>query len=108
MRDLAQILRTEIKDAKKTPLPMQPTVEDVIHGEIEVPALLTEFLTMLIHGPDENNPPCNTKKVRIDSIAKDIVYAATNGRKVSGKHLELGMVVKSLTGCKKMLEILNR
>ena len=44
----------------------------------------------------------------VDSIANDIVYAASNGRKVPGKQRHLGIVMKSITGSRKVIDILNR
>ena len=36
------------------------------------------------------------------------MYAASSGRKKPGIHLQLGMIIKSLTGSKKVVGILNR
>ena len=48
------------------------------------------------------------EQVMVDSIANDIVYAASNGRKVPGKQRHLGIVMKSITGSRKVIDILNR
>ena len=52
IKDLAFTLREKIMDADVKYLPEELTVEDIYNGEIEVPDLLTTFITYLIVGPD--------------------------------------------------------
>lgn len=42
------------------------------------------------------------------SLAHDSIYAVTNARMKPSKHLQLGLAVKSLTGSRKLIEILKR
>ena len=95
-------------NVKTTPLPENLKIKDVIEGETEIPKILVKFLHYLIGGPDSRrgNTDMNTK--RIGSIASDIVYSTTAGRKKPGKQLKLGLTVKSLTGSKRVIEVLNR
>ena len=41
-------------------------------------------------------------------MAADTVFSMTNGRKRLSKHLNLGIAVKSMTGSKKLIGMLNR
>ena len=45
---------------------------------------------------------------RIDSLLDDMVFIATHGKIKSGKHITMGLSVKSMTGCVKLITILNR
>ena len=38
----------------------------------------------------------------------DVIYATTRGRTKPGKHLTLGLGLKSMTGSRKVIEVLNR
>ena len=59
----------------------------------------------LIQGPDIRRKNSDTK---IKSLCSNIVYIISKGRVKPGKHVWLGLVVKSLTGSRKVLTILNR
>ena len=61
----------------------------------------------LISGPDIKRNNTTSKSCRIEIVCQDIIYAATAGQKKPGKHLQLGMVMKSVTGSQKVIEILN-
>ena len=45
---------------------------------------------------------------RIDSLLDDMVFIATHGKIKPGKHITMGLSVKSMTGCVKLITILNR
>ena len=108
MLEAALNLRNAIKDADVVFLSKELTVEDIYKGETDIPDLLKTFITYLISGPDINRNNTTSKTCRIESICQDIIYVATAWRKKPGKHLQLGMVMKSLTGSRKVIEILNR
>ena len=52
------------------------------------------------------DPDCRTERY-IKAAAADTVFATTRGSVKPGKHLCLGMGIKSMTGSRKVLEILN-
>jgi len=52
------------------------------------------------------DPDCRTEGY-IKAAADDAVFATTRGSVKPGKHLCLGMGIKSMTGSRKVLEILN-
>ncbi len=43
----------------------------------------------------------------ISSIAQDLIYAKTRGNVKPAKHLCMGLGLKSMTGSKKVIEVLN-
>jgi hypothetical protein len=53
-------------------------------------------------------PQANEKTKRlVDSISEDVIYAISKGVVKPSKHCLLGMGVKSMTGSKKLINILN-
>lgn len=110
VRDAAFVLRSEILKASRKPLPSKLTMKDITDGEIESPELLVFFLKCLISGPTLKKTRTFTekKKNRLSSIASDVVYSVMGGRFRPAKHMELGLVVKTIAGSRKLLEILNR
>ena len=48
------------------------------------------------------------KEICISSISQDTVYAATSGLKKPQKHLTVGLSLNSLTGSKKVVEMMCR
>ena len=79
----------------------------IYKGETDIPDWLKIFIIYLISGSDIKRNNTTSKSCRIETICQDIIYAASAGRKKSGKHLQLGMVMKSVTGSQKFIEILN-
>ena len=77
-------------------------------GEIKIhSSTVLQFFKYLIIGADSRTSDSSIKLRRIRSISEDVVYSMTSGRKKPSKHLKLGLVIKSLTGSKKVIEILN-
>ena len=107
MREATLNLTNAIKDADVACLSKELTVEGVYKGETDIPDLLKTFITYLISGPDIKLNNTTSKTCRIESICQDIIYAAAAGHKKPGKHLQLGMVMKSLTASRKVIETLN-
>ena len=87
---------------------MNLTVDDVKRGEIDVPDCLTNFLRHLISGPNVRKRSENKDDRRVNAIAQDIIFAATSGKVRPKKHLKLGLAIRSLTGSKKVVQMLNR
>ena len=108
IRDVAFMLREEILKMEKKSLPDNITVDDIVIGTGNTPAILETFLHYLIGRPKSRSSNSEVKKRRIKSIGKDVVFATSSGRKIPGKHLKLGIAVKSLTGSRKLIEMLNR
>ena len=107
LREVAFILRRTIMDAETTPLLEKITITDIANGEIDIPEILEEFMTNVICGPDYKRQ-INTKERQIKAISKDILFPENASRKRPKKHLQLGLAVKSLTGNRQIIELLNR
>ena len=108
IRNVAYKLREIIMETEKHPLPERLTVDDIIKGETDVPETLFQFFNNLVCGPDKRRGSTEYKTQRVKSICQDVIFAATAGKRKPSKHLVLGMVIKSLTGSKKAIDILNR
>ena len=108
VRDIALILIEEISRAERFSLPNNLKIEDIKRGELGVPELVATFFQNLIFKPDVRRCESNFKKIRIKSMSEDAVFAATAGLKKPQKHLMLGIASQSLTGSKKVIEIMNR
>ena len=108
IRDVAFKLRQEIMNASSIKLPEHLKVEDIFKGAAEVPDLVQNFFKYLIGGTDSCKWDLESRKRRIKSIGQDVVFSTTSGIKKPSKHLQLGLAIKSLTGSRKVVEILNR
>ena len=103
IRDMAFFLRDAIFQAEEEKLPEKPKLKDIFNGGVKTPDVLTQFLTHLVCSPDVRRGKSEIKQKRVN-----IIYAATADLKVPKKHIQLGLVTKSLTGSKKLLNVLNR
>ena len=66
------------------------------------------FFQNLIGGTDSRRWASNLKQIRTKSISEDVVFTVTGGLKKPQNHLMLGIALKSLTGSRKVAEIMNR
>lgn len=108
IKETALYLRSLILEAMNSqmslPNPLSPEV--LATGQDETPPQLLEFLTVLLCGVKGN---LTEKKERhVQSVADDIMFITTRGRTKPGKQLCLGLAMKSLTGSRRVVEILNR
>ena len=108
IRDVALFLRREILQADYKPLPNTVSLEDIRKREVNTPKDLVKFLRYLIGGPYVGRELTAAKTYRIKSISEDVVFATISVRRRPAKHLQIGMAIKSLTGRKKVVTMLNR
>ena len=109
IKDVTFTLRAIIKNATRTNLPSSGiTFDDIIDREVQISEQLTRFFTHLVVGPDHRSNESASKIRRVESLAANTVFSMTNGRKKPSKHLNLGFPVKSMTGSKKLIGMLNR
>ena len=73
-----------------------------------IPEPLAKFYQVLLTG----DPNCDAQTERVsrlsNSFAQDLVYAVTNGKEKTAKHVLLPNAVKSLTGNVQLIHTLNR
>ena len=110
LKDAALHLRNVVKEMESSSLlDLQTiTINDIMNGEIKIPDDLKMFFRFLVIGPRTRDSDSFIKEKRIESICSDTIYAMTSGRKKPAKHLKLGMAVKSMSGSRKLMEVLNR
>ncbi|XP_032787561.1 uncharacterized protein LOC116925049 [Daphnia magna] len=108
IREAAFVLRNAIFKQPKKYFPSKVTVKDFIEGEIQVPPLLSEFFECLVAGHINPTKIREGKQIRIKSLCEDSIFAATNGRCKPSKHVLLSLVMKSVTGSRKAIEVLNK
>ena len=100
-------LRQALKAVTRDPLPDPLTVEAVNHGEGKPPELVKTFFRTLIGGPRIRQYSTSVMR-RSDSLSQDALFLVKNGNLKPRKHILMGLSLKSLTGSKKILSILNR
>ena len=104
MRNCASILRRAISTSVKTPLKTD-TADNVLSGEVTVPEQVNYFYKKLY----SNNKRSSKRKSRlVRSSAADAVYCASGSRMLPGKHVGLGLALKSMSGSKRVINLLNR
>lgn len=108
MCNAAYTLRKIIMEAKRTPLSENLNIEDIAKGEIMIPDPLLQFFTHLICGSDKRRGVKESKKCRVEAICLDIIFATSSGIKKPAKNIILGMVMKSIRGSRRVINILNR
>ena len=104
--ECAKLLRNDILGQQIRDLEEPFTVEKVMAGEIEAPESVKEFFSILYACGNRNIT--DRKQRLVDSSSADAVYECSVGALLPGKHLALGLAVKSMTGSRSMVSLLNR
>lgn len=100
-------IRKAIQEVDKRQLPKKNLlVSHVIQGECDIPQELNVLVQSIVNGPRETSNP--SKETKVSSICSSIIYTMSNGHVKPSLCLSLGLVMKSLTGSRKCLNILNR
>ena len=68
----------------------------------------SELFQVPHRSPDNRKWDLESRKRRIKSISQVAVFLSTSRIKKPSKHLQLGLAIKSLTGSRKVVDILNR
>lgn len=92
--------------SSQIPLPNPLSPEVLATGHDETLPQLLEFLTVLLCGG--KGDLTEKREHRVQSVADDIIFITTRGRTKPAKQLCLGLAMKSLTGSRRVVEILNR
>jgi len=88
-----------------TDFPFPLTAENIIHQQVPTPELLKTFFQTLITGSSEK--PSSRVDRYINSLCDDCLFTSTKGAIKPVKHTCLGLGLKSITGSRKVIEILN-
>ena len=109
LKRLHMILRRHILNARRNScvMPFPPTASCLSSQEREPPALLQQFLSLLLSGNSKDK--LSAKSLRsVNSCSQDTSYATTNGQWEIPKHILLAMTVHHLTGSAQIITMLNR
>lgn len=107
IKSVAFEIRRKIMEVEKRNLPKNNiTLKDILEGECDIPEELHLLIECLLKGPRGSNMPL--KEVKIASICNSIIFSMSNGSIKPSTCLTLGLAVKSITGSRKMINILNR
>lgn len=105
-QDFAWKYRNHILKIKRNLLPEIIDDEVLDKGECDIRQWLRIFWTTALNGFDKR------PSVRVERLSswfsQDSIYTITRGRIRPRKQILLGMTMKSLTGSRKVIDILNR
>ena len=103
----ATILRNRILSLKSSPLNEEWSAEHIINGEVDIPENFQNFHKILYTGSESG--PCSSCKTRLfNSSSADVIFACPGGKLIPGKRLSLELALKSVTGSKSVVSLLNR
>ena len=108
LESAARHLREIILKQKPLTLTEPVTVDAIMKGEVEPPEQLKHFFRHLYSGQGDPKKVSESKQRYIESSSADAVFACSGGRLLPGKHLSLALAVKSLTGSKQVVTLMNR
>ena len=105
--ETALLIRSAIQRLRATSnsLPYPVTPEALKAGQADPPEVLKHFFTVLFSGTEELSDFRVERYVH--SASQDAIFMTTRGRVKPSKHLCLGLGLKSLTGSRKVIELVN-
>lgn len=113
IKSVAMEIRKKIHQIELRKLPKNNiTVKNITEGECDIPDDLYLLIESIVHGPSWQNQNSSTRKIikqnKISAICDNIIFATSNGTIKPSTCLTLALATKSLTGSRRMLNILNR
>ena len=108
VKETALDLRSEVLSMlkKKSEVSLSMTVEDVKKDEVETPDKLIVFFCTLLTGSSKASDSKKTERL-VKSLSDDVIYTTTRGHIKPSKHKCVGLGIKSLTGSRKVIDMLN-
>ena len=103
MKNCAQILRKAISTSTKTPLKTE-SAEDVIKGEAVIPDKVDYFFKKLYNDKGKSR----RKRRLVESSSADAVFCCSGSQLLPGKHIRLGLALKSISGSQRVVKLMNR
>ena len=77
-----------------------------MQGEVQIPDSVSSFFEILYAG---GNKDVSTRKRRlVESTSADVIYSCSGGKLLPGKRMSLGIALKSMTGSKSVVNLMNR
>ena len=104
---VAFFLRTLLLKDEKVDLPDPLTVESIKNGEAVIPPQLRQFFKVLYTGSSHQEESERITRM-VQSACDDAIFIVSRGKIRPGKHLCLGLGLKSITGSRCVVEVMNR
>ena len=106
VKEAAFHLRSLILSLTTKSFPDPITVQSLVEDQHETPQPLIDFFNVLYTGSAVGQGSQKSKRI-VRSLC-DTIFTTSRGRIKPGKHMSLGLGLKSITGSRRVLEILNR
>lgn len=107
IKSVAYDIRRKMMSQEKRYLPKHNiSVENIYEGECDISIELYTLISSLIKGPRDSKS--EKMEIKIKSICDSIIYTMSCGTVKPSTCLSLAFVTKSITGSRRMVEILNR
>lgn len=107
IKHVAIEIRKIVLNCRKYNLPKKNiSAADINRGECEIPPSLHLLVQYMVAGPCGTNS--ERKNVRIASICNNLIFAISNGKIMPADIIRLGLVCRSISGRRRLPEILNR
>ncbi|KAK7575726.1 hypothetical protein V9T40_012012 [Parthenolecanium corni] len=107
VRKAAHLLRKSILGMGSKNFDEALSVQKILSDTEDLPDLMKHFLEALFNGPIFRSSTLKFSN-RMKSVGADLVFTVSHGKFIPAKHLALGLGLKSITGKKEVLQILNR
>lgn len=110
LQQAAKILQKDILDKfKNSPTPnWPPTADDLDNDTFNPPSSVMEFMKALLNFGNRCKEKSSNITRMAESFAQDIVFAVTRGEVLQLKHYLLALGLHSLTGSRKVIDIINK
>ena len=102
----AMEMRRQILQLESNPLEEPLSANSIMKGEVEIPSIVTNFFRTLYTGAVKTKS--NRKERLVESTSAVVVYSCSGGKLLPGKHLSLAIGLKSMSGSKQIVSLLNR
>lgn len=103
----ALILRKALKSVPKAEVKEPLNIENLLEGEGEAPAIVQTFFRTLYGGPRLHKHSEEIVR-RATAASADALFIVKHGRLIPKKHILLSALMKSLTGSRKILTLVNK
>lgn len=105
IKETGRIIREELLKSKDLYSRWPPTEKELLTYKFKIPELTETLLVSILAAKGKTNE--RIKRIT-HSIAQDLLYNASNGRKKTNKHAALAVAVKRRTGSVSVIRWLNR
>ena len=105
VKEAGRIVRKELSNCPDIYTEWPPNEKELLKNRFETPSYTEALLRAIL---TSNASKTERSSRLVDSIAQDLLYNSSNGRKRVPKHVQLGLSVKRKTGSVNVIRWLNR